>query len=237
MTSLYDISEKFSLPTYNKNGNKKNWHSKKGAQEFELENLRDVESPPPHEGAIIMQSLPTKIGNPAPIGLFAFGMTTMMLMFKDMGWTDPGFTNMVYGYGLFYGGLAQLIAGFAELYKGNTFAATAFTSYGAFWLGWFMISIYKTENDSFDTGFTLYFIQWGVFTACLFLITLHKKCNALRVVFGSLTLTFFLLAGGVHSETVNKIAGYVGFFCGFSAFYTAYAEIVLEETQVKLPGL
>eukprot|EP01026_Neomeris_dumetosa_P025264 TRINITY_DN207_c2_g1_i2.p3 TRINITY_DN207_c2_g1~~TRINITY_DN207_c2_g1_i2.p3 ORF type:complete len:267 (-),score=22.46 TRINITY_DN207_c2_g1_i2:1404-2111(-) len=235
MATRNDCLEKLQLPPFRQQPSK---------EDLEPKDLENQDPGSPRNGKISsqqvyqVQSLPTKIGNPAPIGLFAFGMTTMMLMFKDMGWTDPAFVNMVFGYGLFYGGLAQLIAGFFELYKGNTFAATAFTSYGSFWLGWFMMSIYGSSSDHpFDTGFTLYFVQWGVFTLCLFAIAMFRKCIALRVVFGTLTVTFFMLAGGVHNEHVNKAAGYVGFVCGLSAFYTAFAEVVLEESQIRLPGL
>eukprot|EP01023_Acetabularia_acetabulum_P049594 TRINITY_DN5300_c0_g1_i1.p1 TRINITY_DN5300_c0_g1~~TRINITY_DN5300_c0_g1_i1.p1 ORF type:complete len:153 (-),score=26.48 TRINITY_DN5300_c0_g1_i1:40-498(-) len=103
---------------------------------------REHDETPPHKhlnpkhgkkNPVLVQNLPTKIGNPAPIGLFAFGMTTMMLMFKDAGWTDPEFTSMVFGYALFYGGVAQMIAGFFELYKGSTFAATAFVFVPSWW--------------------------------------------------------------------------------------------------------
>ena len=70
--------------------------------------------------------------NPAPLGLLGFGMTTVLLNLHNAGYF--GFNTMILGMGLAYGGIAQIIAGIQEWKKGNTFGATAFTSYGLFWL-------------------------------------------------------------------------------------------------------
>ena len=70
--------------------------------------------------------------NPAPLGLMGFGMTTVLLNFHNAGFFELG--AMILGMGIFYGGLAQVIAGIMEWKKGNTFGTTAFTSYGFFWL-------------------------------------------------------------------------------------------------------
>ena len=76
--------------------------------------------------------VPDKTGNPAPLGLMGFGMTTILLNLHNAGFIP--LDSMILSMGIFYGGIAQVIAGIMEWKKGNTFAATAFTSYGMFWL-------------------------------------------------------------------------------------------------------
>eukprot|EP01025_Chloroclados_australasicus_P063782 TRINITY_DN844_c1_g1_i1.p6 TRINITY_DN844_c1_g1~~TRINITY_DN844_c1_g1_i1.p6 ORF type:complete len:288 (-),score=23.08 TRINITY_DN844_c1_g1_i1:3677-4414(-) len=245
MTSLYDACEKVRLPKINLSGKEQgnnhsnaSPHSAKGDIELGVVRLKSYQSDvSPRADVVTIQNQYQNIGNPAPIGLFAFGMTTMMLMFKDAGWTQPGFKSMVFGYALFYGGLAQMITGFFELLKGSTFAATAFVSYGAFWMGWYMMALHVEDASAYETGLTLYFVQWGAFTFCMFVITVLKKCWALKFVFGMLFVTFVFLAGGVHHETVETVAGYLGFFTGLGAFYTGFAEVLLAETGTKLIGL
>ncbi|HVV03657.1 MAG TPA: acetate uptake transporter, partial [Puia sp.] len=72
------------------------------------------------------------IANPAPLGLCAFGMTTVLLNFHNAGFFEMN--SMILAMGIFYGGLAQVIAGIIEARKNNIFGLTAFTSYGFFWL-------------------------------------------------------------------------------------------------------
>lgn len=166
--------------------------------------------------------------NPAPLGLMGFGMTTVLLNIHNAGYfpMDP----MILAMGVFYGGLAQVIAGILEYRKGNTFGVTAFTSYGLFWMSLVAIIL----RGGADPGFLgWYLFLWGVFTAYMFVGTLNKNV-ALQVVFGTLAVLFFLLAIGhwADSETIIKIAGFEGIFCGSSAIYLAAAE-VLNETRGK----
>src|SRR5882757_2723209 len=72
------------------------------------------------------------IANPAPLGLCAFGMTTVLLNLHNAGFFEMN--SMIFAMGIFYGGCAQVIAGYIEAKKNNTFGLTAFTSYGFFWL-------------------------------------------------------------------------------------------------------
>lgn len=130
--------------------------------------------------------------------------------------------------------------------KGNTFAATAFFSYGAFWMAFFVMKyLIKTStalggaavySGHFQVGETLIMTLWGVFTTCFFVPTLRKN-GCLMFVFGSLSVTFFLLAGGQWSKACLTAAGYVGFVCGCSAIYTAFAEIWQETLGFNMPGL
>lgn len=186
------------------------------------------------------------LGNPAPFGLLAFGMTTAMLMFVDMGWAETEFEEMVCGYAIFYGGLMQFVVAIAELCKGSSFSFAAFGSYGAFWLGWGLVflqnnSVASTFGGSaeYQTGKTLWFAQWGILTFCFWIITLRKNI-CLIVVFGLLSVTFFFLAAATGSGNVyvKKTAGYVGFATALAAWYTAVAELVNEEWgRHVLPGL
>lgn len=91
-------------------------------------------------------------------------------------------------------------------------------------------------SGEFKVGETLIMVLWGVFTGMLFVPTLRKN-GCLMFVFGSLTVTFFLLAGGQWSVACNKAAGYVGFVCGCSAMYTAFAELWQEHLGINMPGL
>lgn len=175
-----------------------------------------------------------KLANPAPLGLMGFGMTTVLLNIHNAGITELG--SMILAMGIFYGGIAQIIAGIMEYKKGNTFATTAFTSYGLFWLtlvALIMIpkvpswSAFGLEGDAHKAEMAGYLFMWGLFTLWMFISTL-KTNRVLQFVFASLALLFFLLALGVYNETVHMIAGYEGIVCGFSAIYLAMAEVANE---------
>ncbi len=173
-----------------------------------------------------------KTANPAPLGLMGFGMTTILLNFHNAGFYP--LDAMILGMGIFYGGIAQVIAGLMEWKKGNTFAATAFTSYGMFWLVLVsLILMPKTDLGVVaagkDAAMPAFLGMWGFFTFVMFIGTL-KLNRALQVVFGSLTILFILLATGDASgnEETTKIAGYEGLFCGASAIYAALAQVLNE---------
>ena len=168
--------------------------------------------------------------NPAPIGLMGFGMTTVLLNFHNAGLFHLG--TMILAMGIFYGGIAQVIAGVMEWKKGNTFAATAFTSFGMFWLS--LVAILTLPKLGLGeapatSAMVAYLSMWALFTFALFVATL-KITKAHQVIFGTLTLLFILLAlgDGTGSVAVKHLAGYVGIFCGFSAIYTALAQVINE---------
>jgi len=156
-----------------------------------------------------------KTANPAPLGLLGFGMTTVLLNFVHNARLGP-IDGMILGMGIFYGGLAQIIAGILEYKKGNTFGTTAFTSYGLFWLsfvalnwlgagtvasnGIWPFSSYAPAISGYSTPWLVsqealmaYFLMWGLFTLLMFFGTL-KTNRALQFVFMSLAILFFLLA-------------------------------------------
>lgn len=171
------------------------------------------------------------IANPGPLGLMGFGMTTVLLNIHNAGFF-PVMTAIV-AMGIFYGGLAQVIAGIFEFKKGNTFGATAFTSYGFFWLTLVGIWYLPTSPATAATDATflgIYLAMWGIFTGFMFFGTL-KGNRTLQFVFGSLTVLFALLAIGNISgnKTILMIAGFEGIICGASAIYLAMAEVLNEQ--------
>ncbi|MDK2808028.1 MAG: uncharacterized protein PWP24_762 [Clostridiales bacterium] len=178
------------------------------------------------------------IANPAPLGLLGFGMTTCLLNIHNAGFIPLSMVIIAMGFAM--GGAAQIIAGLMEFKKGNTFGATAFTAYGFFWWSLILIWIHPFSSieaaDAMSMGF--YLGLWGVFTLFMFIGTLRHTRTA-QVVFGTLTLLFFLLAiaNFTGSEAVHTLAGYVGIFCGCSAIYNAVGQILNEEykkTVIKL---
>ena len=168
--------------------------------------------------------------NPAPLGLLGLGMTTVLLNLHNAGFFAMG--SMILAMGIFYGGLAQIIAGIQEWKKNNTFGATAFTSYGLFWMCLVALLVLPKMGlaDASDkTAMAAYLAMWGVFTAVMFIGTL-KANRALQFVFASLTILFFLLALGdiTGNSTITVIAGYEGIICGFSAIYAGLAQVLNE---------
>jgi uncharacterized protein len=163
--------------------------------------------------------------NPAPLGLFAFGMTTVLLNLHNAGIFEMN--SMIFAMGLFYGGLAQVIAGIMEAKKNNTFGFTAFLSYGFFWLSLVALLVIPKLGwvaAASEKGMIAYLVMWGIFTALLFIGTLRIS-RALQVVFATLTILFFLLAIGdaTGDASIKKFTGYEGILCGASAIYTAIA--------------
>jgi hypothetical protein len=178
-------------------------------------------------------------GNPAPLGLLGFGMTTVLLNLHNAGFFSLG--SMILAMGLAYGGTAQIIAGIMEWKKNNTFGMTAFTSYGLFWISLVLLLVFPKIGFADGTGGNIamasYLIMWGIFTGVMFVGTL-KTNRCLKFVFASLTILFFLLALGdiTEIESVTRIAGYEGIICGFSAIYTGLAQVLNEvHGRVILP--
>ena len=168
--------------------------------------------------------------NPAPLGLLAFGMTTVLLNLHNAGLFP--LDTMILAMGIFYGGLAQVIAGIMEWKKNNTFGTTAFLSYGFFWLtlvGLLVIPVLGWGIAPKVSAMVAYLVMWGIFTGAMFLATL-KLNRALQVIFATLTILFFMLAiaDGTGSTLVKQVAGYVGIICGLSAVYTGLAQVLNE---------
>jgi len=175
--------------------------------------------------------------NPAPLGLMGFGLTTILLNLVNAGLLNADALGMILPMGIFYGGLAQIIAGLLEAKQGNTFGATAFTSYGLFWLSFVAINILPKlglSETASPSAIGAYLLVWGIFTSLMSVAT-FKTNKALQVVFLSLSALFFILAMGdfTGNRSIRVIGGYEGIFCGSSAVYLAIAEI-LNETYEKV---
>lgn len=169
--------------------------------------------------------------NPAPLGLLGFGLTTVLLNLHNAGFFE--INSMILAMGICYGGLAQIIAGAMEWRKGNTFATTAFISYGLFWLSLVVLLILPKIGWAAapnDTAMAAYLAMWGLFTLVMFIGTLRLHVAGI-VVFGSLTILFFLLAIGDYTHAsagFKQFTGFEGIFCGFSAIYTGLAQVINE---------
>lgn len=168
--------------------------------------------------------------NPAPLGLLGFGMTTVLLNLHNAGFFPLG--SMILAMGIFYGGIAQVIAGIMEWRKNNTFGTTAFLSYGLFWLtlvGLLVLPKLGWADASDATAMAAYLFIWGVFTSVMFVGTL-KMNRALQFVFASLAVLFFLLTlrDLTGSQSIGILAGYEGIVCGLSALYTGLAQVLNE---------
>ncbi len=174
-------------------------------------------------------------GNPAALGLAAFGLTTVLLNLANAGIVKSAVLTMCYGF--FFGGLAQVISGIIEFRRGSTFGGTAFTAYGLFWIGlalmtavtsWFHLAVPDPHEIA------AWMFMWGIFTLYLTIVVMKTGPNSLRVVFITLTILFFMLFAAIASGSIPllRAAGYEGIFCGLSAVY-ASAEILIKETIKK----
>jgi len=170
----------------------------------------------------------SKLANPAPLGLMGFGMTTVLLNLHNAGFFP--LDSMILAMGIFYGGFAQIIAGLMEYKQGNTFGVVAFSSYGLFWLSLVFLLVAPgmgIGEAPTSTSMAVYLFMWGLFTFLMTVATWRSPV-ALRVVFASLTILFWLLAAAdfTGSGPLKIAAGWEGIFCGFSAIYLAMAQVI-----------
>lgn len=168
--------------------------------------------------------------NPAPLGLLAFGLTTVLLNLHNAGIFEMN--SMILAMGIFYGGIAQIIAGIIEAKKGNTFGLVAFVSYGSFWLTLVALIVMPKMGwipPASESAMVAYLVMWGIFTALLFFGTLRIS-RSLQFVFATLTILFFLLALGDYSGNtfLKTFTGYEGIICGGSAIYTGAGALLNE---------
>jgi succinate-acetate transporter protein len=163
-------------------------------------------------------------GNPGALGLAAFGLNTILLQIHNLGWID---STMPLVYGMFWGGLAQIIAGIIDGKRGDTFGLTAFTSYGAFWMGLAFAFLFQwmglVKLDSSGLAWTM--VIWGIFTFFMTIGTL-KMTFMHFFVFASLVVLFALLAAHFFGAISTLPAGIEGLFCGGAALYGAASVII-----------
>jgi hypothetical protein len=193
-----------------------------------------------------------KFANPAPLGLCAFALTTFVLSLINIGVRGVSEPNIVVSLAFGYGGLVQLLAGMWEMAVGNTFGATALSSYGGFWLafaiiltpgGFNIVASYATKDattgkatghgvNDFNYAMGYFLAGWFIFTTLLLLCTLRSTV-AFFLLFFTLDLAFLFLflghlfctdAGKTHTNLI-KAGGYFGLFAAFLAWYNALAGI------------
>jgi len=169
------------------------------------------------------------VADPAPLGLAGFALTTFVLSMFNAGLVDKKGLPIVLGLALAYGGGAQLLAGMWEFRKGNTFGATAFSSYGAFWISyWAFVTFFAKGVPAANVGSAvgLYLIGWGIFTAYMWIAS-FRTTAAVNLVFLLLAITFFLLGIGeaAGNTGVGKLGGWFGLATALAAWYASFAGV------------
>lgn len=172
------------------------------------------------------------IADPGPLGLAGFAATTLFLSAANAGLLSASVTLGVLGLAFFYGGLAQLLAGLWEFVKGNTFGATAFVSFGAFWLSFWYLETHAADDlkgatlTQADHAVGTFLLVWTIFTAYMFIASL-RTTGAIAAVFLFLAATFLFLCIGNYDGSVNtvKIGGYLGLITAALAFYGSFAGV------------
>jgi succinate-acetate transporter protein len=177
-------------------------------------------------------STTTPTANPAPLGLCGFALTTFVLSCANAGIISSA--EVVLGVAFFYGGLAQMLAGMWEFKTGNTFGATAFTSYGAFWIALAASIQFKFVPD--PRSLAIFLLGWTIFTFIMFLASLQTN-GGLILLFLALLITFALLTVGEFGfPLVHQIGGYFGILTALIAWYCALAGLLASgRSAFKLP--
>jgi len=177
------------------------------------------------------------VADPAPLGLAGFALTTVLLSALNANFIHAGSGDLVFvGMGLFYGGLAQFMAGMWEFRNRNTFGATAFTSFGAFWLGLAILFVFGVEGKAplavfaGTDGLIWFLFLWAVFTTYMFVASLRTN-GVVAAVFILLAATFYILwigalKGDAHGHGWTGFGGWAGFATAIAAFYGSFAGVV-----------
>jgi succinate-acetate transporter protein len=199
-------------------------------QDISVEKSRDPMAGSTAVARETVNALAGSIADPGPLGLAGFALTTFVLSCVNAGWVHKGTEPIVLGLALAYGGLAQLLAGMWEFKKGNTFGATAFASYGAFWISfWAFVVFYagKVPKADASQAVGLYLFAWGLFTLYMWVAS-FKTTAAVNIIFFLLTITFFLLAFGEWgtSSGLSKLGGYFGLVTALAAWYASFAGVI-----------
>ncbi|GAA5991528.1 hypothetical protein JCM10908_005746 [Rhodotorula pacifica] len=181
-----------------------------------------------------------RFANPAPLGLCGFALTTFMLSLINLSTRGVTVPNVVVGPSIWYGGLAQMLAGMWEFASGNTFAATAFTSFGTFWISyafiispWSGIATSYTDERMFGNGVAFFLFGWFIFTFLMWIASLRSSI-ALSSVFFFITIVFALLGvaelGVGNTSALTKAAGALGLAGATMAWYCAAANLLTPDT-------
>jgi len=171
-----------------------------------------------------------QLADPAPLGLAGFALTTFVLSAINAHWVPPTLVPVVFGLALAYGGIAQFAAGLWEFAKGNTFGATAFCSYGGFWLSYWWLTahdVHKLPAADAHKATGLYLLAWAIFTAYM-AVAATRVNMAVLAVFVLLTVTFLVLSLADFQTSANlaKLGGWIGVATALAAWYASFAGVV-----------
>jgi len=173
-------------------------------------------------------SFGAQIADPAPLGLAGFALTTFMLSAFNSGMLPKTAEVAFLGVALFYGGIAQLLAGMWEFVKGNTFGALAFSSYGAFWMSlWYLIAHSGLSKADAPKGVGIFLLAWTIFTLYMVVVT-ARISGLLFMLFSVLLATFACLTVGsfAAAPSITHIGGYLGLVTAFVAWYASFAGVL-----------
>jgi succinate-acetate transporter protein len=165
------------------------------------------------------------VADPGPLGLAAFALTTFLLSAVNARWTNGNSAGTAFlGYALAYGGGAQLLAGMWEFRNKNVFGATAFSSYGAFWIGLFFWIKNAPAATGHDLGWIL--LAFAIFNTYMLILSTQVN-TAVFAVFLTLELTEILLVIGnfTSSPGWTQLGGYLGIITALCAWYTSAAGV------------
>jgi succinate-acetate transporter protein len=170
------------------------------------------------------------LANVGALGLGGFALSTFILNIVNAGLVDAATLGIVMPVAMFYGGIAQFAAGMWDVRRGDTFGATCFSSFGAFWMGLAMFFFLRLAGvqafaDVTPAGIAVVLVAWGLFTGYATIASL-KLPRGIMWVFITLTILFFLLAIGEFVPVVHTIAGYEGILCSLIAWYCSAAILI-----------
>ncbi|MDD4237460.1 MAG: acetate uptake transporter [Desulfotomaculaceae bacterium] len=168
------------------------------------------------------------IADPGPLGLACFALTTFCLSMVNAGLVVKESVAVVIACALVYGGATQILAGMWEYKKNNTFGATAFSSYGAFWISFGVFELFGAQKILVvpSQGVWLFLLAWTIFTFYMWIGSFGTN-KALVVTFTLLLLAFILLTiGAAGSASAHTMGGYVGILTAIVAWYTSAAGVI-----------
>jgi succinate-acetate transporter protein len=166
--------------------------------------------------------------DPAPLGLAAFALTTFLLSAANANWMGSASGDAWLGYAFAYGGLAQLLAGMWEFRNRNVFGATAFSTYGGFWIGlglWALL-VAPTAGPKAAKDVAWILLAFAIFNTYMLLWSSMVN-TAVFLVFLTLEATEIVLFIGNFAANANivKIGGYVGILTALCAWYASAAGV------------
>ncbi|KAF5358594.1 hypothetical protein D9758_007730 [Tetrapyrgos nigripes] len=215
------------------------------SNDIEKNTVGRAEYGPGSADPVSYERYPSHIANPGPAGLFSFAATTFILSMYNVNTRGVTHPNVVVGMAIFGGGLTQFIAGMWEFPRGNVFGATAFSSYGAFWMSFATINIpasgiaaaYPTEEEMAN-ALGIYLITWMMITI-FFLMAVIRRSVCFSVLLTLLTIALGLLSAAefTGSGAVQKAGGVFGIMTGLVAFYIGVGELLAAESTaiIRVP--